>query len=408
MNENPPPRKVEHTAGSHFLPGDVLGYGPGRTMAAWAFEIRAHERAMTRSAGLTMGCLGAATAVVASAADALFLAHVGAAQFGLALALSSVLLVAVLSWVGARADTAAGGARGRLLQRACALAALAALGLSALVGLDATVGAWLVLLCGKQLTSSVDLLFWVLAADRLDARQNRRLVPIFVTAHGLGTVVGAFAVGPLAHALGSRATLAVGGLLFALAAVACGRFARHRGAHAVALATGRRASGQRSSLAIVRGSRLTRQLAVVVATAGVFAPLLYVFMGTSAQAAFTDDAALTAFFGQYRGAVQLLTFAAQLLIAPRVLAPRRGRVQSAARAARRARGLLVAGRGATAGAGRGRPGAGQAARRRGPDPNRKAWPRIYCRDTCADGSPGFSTGSPSARARSSAGPARRS
>ena len=288
-------------------------------MVRQIFDVRDDERPVALSALATISCLGAAVAVIASAADALFLAHVGPGRLGFALALSSVLLMVVLGWLGARVDRVAGRGRGIVLSRLLWFSACLLLGLGVVAQFSPALGGWLLLLLGKQLASASDLVFWVLAAERLDARQNRRLLPAFVAAHGLGTVLGAFAVGPLAHAFGSRGTIAFGASLFALAALVGRRFTRESGARIVPSAAVETSKGQ-SMLQVVASSRLARHLAVLIAVAGVFAPLLYVAMASLASESFADEAALTAFFGQYRGAVQILTLVAQVVLAPRMLA----------------------------------------------------------------------------------------
>lgn len=285
-------------------------------MARLAFEVRAYERPMAISAALTMTLMGAAVSVVASAADALFLARVGPSHLGFALAVSSALLILILGRVGTLADRTTGRGRGTLFVHLCVLSSVILLALAVTADVAPAVGGVLAIVCGKQLSASIDLVFWVLAAQRLDARQNRRLVPIFIAAHGLGSVVGAFAVGPLAHAIGGQGALAIGGVLFGLAGVSARRFASGDLPHTMSAATRSSVRSEHSMLQVVRHSALASRLALLIAAGGVFAPILYVLMGTAASDAFTDQAALTEFFGQYRGFVQIATLMAQVVLAP--------------------------------------------------------------------------------------------
>ncbi|HTM20152.1 MAG TPA: hypothetical protein VL172_06590, partial [Kofleriaceae bacterium] len=160
--------------------------------------------------------MGAGVAVTTSAADALFLARAGSRHLGTLFALSSALLILVLGYVGAAADR---GDRGRLLVT-LALGAAAVVGLlGAGFELAPVPAAAVLLVAGKQVAAALDLAFWVLLAERVDARESRRLLPLLIAAEGVGTVAGSFAVGPLADHLGARGALAAGAALFACAAV---------------------------------------------------------------------------------------------------------------------------------------------------------------------------------------------
>lgn len=307
---------------------------------ALGVEVRADERNLVVPAWVTMAAAGCAVAMVASAGDALFLTRVGVRHLGTMFAISSAALIGVLAYVGAIADRAD---RGRLLVAACLIAAVVLAALGAAVPMaprGASIG---VLIAGKQLAAAVDLAFWVLVAERFDARQGRRLVPGFVAANGIGMVAGAFAVGPLAHAIEARGVLMCGAALFAVAAAFASRFARVEVPHRVA-ATAPARRNARLDLAAgyraVRRSPLASRLALLVGIAGAFAPILYYLLGAAAAASFGDEASIAEFLGRYRGAVQVLTVVAQLFVAP-ILLQRAGV----------ARGLLVAPIGAVAAAG---------------------------------------------------------
>src|SRR5262245_11722618 len=66
--------------------------------------LRADERALVANAGVVFGLASAGAAMTAAAADALFLAELGPAHLGQAVAASSALLAVVLAVVGGLSD----------------------------------------------------------------------------------------------------------------------------------------------------------------------------------------------------------------------------------------------------------------------------------------------------------------
>src|SRR5262245_39212626 len=152
------------------------------------FGVRPEERGLVAWSAIVLGLASAAATLVAAGADAMFLSTVGPRYLGLAVAGSSALLAILLAVVGAFADRLD---RPRLLAglARCSAAvgarrASTAAAAPALVAVIAMIG-------GKQLAAAVDLAFWVVIAERLDARQSARLVPVITAAGGVGAVVGA-------------------------------------------------------------------------------------------------------------------------------------------------------------------------------------------------------------------------
>ena len=60
---------------------------------------------------------------------------------------------------------------------------------------------------GKQLAAATDLAFWVVIAERLDARRSQRLLPVIAAMGGAGAALGAVLVVPIASAVGARGVL---------------------------------------------------------------------------------------------------------------------------------------------------------------------------------------------------------
>ncbi len=290
------------------------------------FDVRDDERSLVIPAAGMTAAAGCGFALVGSAADALFLARVGSRHLGTMLAISSALLIVSLAFIGGVADRAN---RGRLLAGLSVLAAVVLVALAALLPFAPGVVAALALIVAKQFGAAIDLAFWVLVAERFDARQGRRLLPMFVASNGAGVVIGAFAVSPLVKVIGSQGLLLVGAGIYLVAAIFAGKFARVGAALAVGgRAVARQArrardTGWGAGFKTVKRSPLATRLAIVVAIAGVFAPILYYLLGAAAHAQFGNEEEIASFFGQYRGVVQLLTLVTQAFIAP-VLVARAG------------------------------------------------------------------------------------
>lgn len=273
-----------------------------------------HDR-QARTAALVLACASAGAQLAASAADAWFLAAIGPRHLGTALAASSLLVAVTLALVGAASDRRD---RRRTLMFLCATGAvlLPALDLAHRMGASAAAIASMIVV--KQLQAAVDLAFWVAMAERFDARTARRLVPWLSAAGGVGAVVGAALVVPLARVGGASAALIAGAGVMALAALLASRFdpSRRFGPAVTASRSMRFAAGWDQ----LRRQPLARGLAVVVALGGAFASLAYFVLGADAAARYPDSAGLAQFLGAVRAVSQAAMLVVQLVVAPRVLA----------------------------------------------------------------------------------------
>ena len=173
-------------------------------MAAVIANLRADERRLIASAGAVFALASAGAAMSASAADAMFLAELGPAHLGEAVAASSALLAVVLAVVGGLADRVE---RRRVLASLAMVSAAVLVGLAALSVAAPRLAASATLIGGKQLAAATDLAFWVVVAERLDARRSRRLLPVLAATGGAGAAVGAVLVVPVAQAIGARGVL---------------------------------------------------------------------------------------------------------------------------------------------------------------------------------------------------------
>lgn len=263
---------------------------------------------------------GVAQAASSSASDAMFLARVGVGQFGTALAVSSAVLIVVLGFLGAAADRYS---RRRLLILVATAAAFIHAGLAMAASLSPVIASSAAVVLTKQAAAAFDLLLFVLAAERFDARENRTLVPIFVFAGGLGMVIGSLGTSALVFVVGAPAILGLASGAMAIAAVvASGLAQRHEAVVGVRapLRPSRTWHGIIAKpLAALRERPLARHLGVLVALGGTFAPILYFALGAAATQRFANEAELTSFFGVYRAVLQVLVVAFQFAIAPVVL-----------------------------------------------------------------------------------------
>jgi len=280
--------------------------------------LRADERALVATAGAVFALGSGGAAMSAAAADAMFLSELGPAHLGEAVAVSSALLAVVLAVVGGLADRLE---RRRVLAILALVSAIVIAGLAALSIVAPHAAAVATLIGGKQLAAATDLAFWVVIAERLDARRSRRMLPVLAATGGAGAALGAVLVVPVAEAFGARGVLACSAVLLALAAAGAVRMpaTRRVGAPAVRVRA-LIARSWRDGARAVRRHALARHLAVVVGLAGVFASLVYFALGVEVAAEGGSAADLAALLGGVRGAGQVLTLVVQLVIAPRLLA----------------------------------------------------------------------------------------
>ncbi|MGE0872586.1 MAG: MFS transporter [Kofleriaceae bacterium] len=280
--------------------------------------IRPDERALLGTMAAVFALCSAGAAMTGAAADAMFLAELGPSHLGEAVAVSSALLAIVLAVVGGLADRLE---RKRVLMTLALGSAVVISALAALAATAPALSAVITLIGGKQLAAATDLAFWVVIAERLDARRSQRLVPVLAAAGGAGAAVGAVLVVPLAGVIGAHGVLFVAAGFLAISGMVASRVApTHRvNARADGLALLIARSWRDGARAASRHP-LARQLAVVVAAAGVFASLAYFALGVELASGSATTAELAALLGGVRAAGQLLTLGAQLVIAPRLLA----------------------------------------------------------------------------------------
>ncbi len=281
-------------------------------------NLRTDERVLVATAGVVFALASGGAAMTAAAADAMFLDAVGPGQLGQAVALSNALLAVVLAVVGGLADRLE---RRRVLATLALVSAAVIAGLATIAVAAPAVAAVVTLILGKQLAAATDLAFWVVIAERIDARRSQRLLPLLAATGGAGAAAGSVLVVPLAAAAGARGVLVAAAALLALAGVGAARIsATRRVATPVAVSAGLIARSWRDGARAVRRHPLALHLAIVVGAAGVFGSLAYFALGVAVAARGGKVSDLAQLLGGVRGAGQILTLAVQLLLARRILA----------------------------------------------------------------------------------------
>lgn len=274
--------------------------------------LAGHRRRVLAAISCAAG-IGAALAALLSSADALFLSRVGARHLGTGFAVSSAVSMFVLWGIGALADR---HDRSRLLWLTCWGAIAIVVATALVIPIAPRLSAAFLLVAGKQIGGSLELLLWVVIADRFTTREARRLLPWMIVGHGGGAAAGALSVGPLAETVGVVGPVWSAAVFLLVASAGArlllwapdGRVAQPR--------KSRQQASLLSGFRVLKTRPLARWLALLVGVAGVFAPMMYYLLGISAAAEYTSEVELAGFLGNYRAYVQAAALVAQLAVAP--------------------------------------------------------------------------------------------
>lgn len=281
-------------------------------------KIRPEEAQMAALVALTFGLVDLGRAVGDSAADALFFHRFGVEYLPyLYIALGVLTFAASLGFAGflGRFDkrrffptTLLGMALLLLVERAALVTNLRAL--YPLLWLSINV-----------ILTLLGTLLWTTAGEVCDARQAKRLFPLFVSASILGGLLGSLLIGPTARLLGTDNLILVFVLLLAGGALLIRRLAR---GYFPPARQPRQASTFIDDIcagfAFVKRSPLLQRLAV----SAVLFSILYFSVsfpfGRAVSAAYPSEADLAGFLGLFKGVSSALMFVAALLVANRLYA----------------------------------------------------------------------------------------
>ncbi len=175
---------------------------------------------------------------------------------------------------------------------------------------------WLTISCMGMIIGTYS---WNVAGEVSDARQAKRLFPLFTSAGILGSVLGNSLTGSLARLLGTENLLLFYALLLAAGYFLTRRIGRgHLRTLNVTTAPVGLWADLRTGYDFVRGSRLMRLMAYAAVLFSVmFFTIAYPFSKVVA-ASFPNEASVAGFLGLFTGITTAVTFVVSLLLANRI------------------------------------------------------------------------------------------
>jgi len=279
-------------------------------------DIRANEGRLVVLVALLFACIQAGQGIGENAASALFLLRFGVDFLPyMYIAAGGMTLVLTLAY-------SAGLGRyekGRFFSYLIAVFAIVLIVERAAIRLSFAFLYPVLWLTVTSVTMILGTLIWNVAGEVCDARQAKRLFPLFTSAGILGSVLGNAITGLLARFLGTENLLLLyavllGGGLHLLKKIVESYFRR-------AKISGNRASlmgDLRSGFDFVRSSALLR---LVMYSSILFSVLYFAIafpFNKVVTAAFSDEAAVAGFFGLFSSLATVTTFFVSLLLASRI------------------------------------------------------------------------------------------
>ncbi|MDP8959200.1 MAG: MFS transporter, partial [Actinomycetota bacterium] len=188
------------------------------------------------------------------------------------------------------------------------------------VGLDLAAVYALIWLTEQLVIMLTFMMMWNAAGEACDARQAKRLFPLFASAGIAGGMVGNLITGPLAVAIGTQNILLVhAGLLIGVGVLSAGVAARFFAPPQPTVSSSA-LSDLKAGYQVTRQSELLRLTAV---TAAAFSALFFLVVfpfSEQVAASFGSEAQIAGFLGLFSGAATGLTFLVSLFVANRLFA----------------------------------------------------------------------------------------
>jgi HEAT repeat protein len=284
--------------------------------------VRLGEGRLVVLVSALFACLEAGRGLGEVGANALVVARLGSGVLPwLYIGLGSLLLVLGLAYGAAlmrvRPDRLL---TGLLL----GVAALLGLEVAVLLGVSAPVvgaAAWLTVAAATTIEMTVA---WTVASSSVDARQAKRLFPVFTAAAIGGNLVGSLVAGRLAELVSSEAVLAAQAVLFASAALLIPGIARlaGRGGGWAAPASARRSvvAGLRSGFDEVRAVPLLRLVAVAYVLFAVLSFSISFPFFQATERAYPDEAEMAGVLSGIQALVAGVSLVVALVVAKRIYA----------------------------------------------------------------------------------------
>lgn len=163
-------------------------------------------------------------------------------------------------------------------------------------------------------------LAWTTAAEVCDARQAKRLFPLFVSAGILGGLIGSVITGPAAALLGTENLMVIFAVLLLVGLLLIRIIARHF-FHPTAKQNQEHSNflvDVRAGFDVVRRSSMLQLLAVSAILFSVLYFSISFPFGRAISASFSSEAEVAGFLGAFSGIASTVTFVAALLIANRL------------------------------------------------------------------------------------------
>jgi ATP/ADP translocase len=246
----------------------------GRRALAHALRIEPDERRLVAWGAATVFLIEWAAVLVANVSETLFLKRIGVDYVPFVFLVNSLLMVGTTYAVG---RMAARVEHRELLMRTFFVLAASLFPLWVLVQGDVRSVFVLLVIAAKQVDAIALIPFWVAVSALLQGRQAKRLFALILAGGTLGSIVGSFASGSIARALGIPALLLVAGAAFALAGLMALRLRRSLPLSLRPLTSpvAPLIDARVSLRPLLRESRLFQVLVVSALLSGVLGPMLY-------------------------------------------------------------------------------------------------------------------------------------
>jgi len=277
------------------------------------FKVYAHELGPFLWAAGIFVAVFFITAIFRNYVDTTFLKRYGVEEIPLMLVINGFLTIAVLGVMNRLGE--------RFSDYQLLVGFLAGYGLVAallyfLVDRDITI-AYALLFQMLHLLDSVFLVYlWNIACDLFDARQGKRLFPLLTACQVLGTTIGNFSTGWLAHAVGQHLPLMVFSPSCLVISAAPARSAatmmpcpRQR---TVELRTNRKKPSEIP--AILKKYPMVRYLCILGLIPNMLLPIFAYQFNVIADRTFASESSLITFLSYFRGGMTLVVFFSLLLM----------------------------------------------------------------------------------------------
>jgi HEAT repeat protein len=263
------------------------------------FNVYPREKPWVIRLGLLFFGLFLAVALLRNFSDTAFIKRYGVQEMPLMLLINGALTFLCLGWLD-RLARRLGDAR--LLAWFLICYAVAAVILFVLIRQATTISVYAILFQLQYLQDSVLLVYlWNLASNLYDARQGRRLFPLFTGAQLGGTILGNFLTHPLQTLWSPDAILPVFAVIWTILGLCLFRWAAKASRAGVALAADAPRPSWKDLAGLAKEFPFVRYLLVMGFLPNALLPIFTYQFSVISNQAFTSEAQLISFLGIFRG-----------------------------------------------------------------------------------------------------------